>query len=229
MRFLAAVIALPFVMALIFEANAGDLVVRVMMYEHSGCHVGNSRHLPAGAEDGSTVRHVFPGGGAQCRQMIKRKQQGCRMAVIFPATNRGSPWRPGEKEPACLAEFSAEVQRCIAHYEVESAKCASDDDKSSASAAGRGSAVERSVFDGTWLLTGRIVDGRTFTDICTLTTRGSSIEERCIENGVQTGVVNGQVASFASNGISHAFELRVVDRNTLDFKYRYGSGTYRRQ
>ena len=234
MRRSAATIAASLGMALILDANAGDLVVRVATYEHQGCHVGNSLYLPAGAEDGRAVRHVFPGGEPQCRTMIEHKQQECRMAVIFPSTNEGTPWQPGEKEPSCLAEFAAEVQRCIAHYELENAKCAGDDDNASPGAAVLESAVERSVFDGTWLVQGQSNQGVTFTYICTLTTRGSSIEERCTGEGarpgdVQTGVVSGQVARLAASSGSYATDLRAVDQDTLVFTYRYGSGTYKRQ
>ena len=158
------------------------------------------------------------------------------MAVIFPSTNRGSPWQPGEKDPACLAEFSAEIQRCIAHYEIEGAKCVSGGDGPSASAGGSptdgsGSATERSVFDGTWLVTDKNVSGYTITFICTLTTSGSSIEERCDGVAIRTGVVRGQVAKIGpgDTGSGSVLELRVVDQNTLEYQYPYGSGTYKRQ
>lgn len=210
-------------------ASADDLVVRMTQYEHSGCHVAGDRHLPAGAEDGTTVRLVYPGGARQCLEMISRRQQGCRMAVIFPATNKGIPWQPGEKDPTCLAEFSAEVPRCIAHYEIESAKCHRAEDSASESDSPNRSTPPNSVFDGTWLVTDKNVYGYTNTSVCTLSTRGSHVEERCDDGSVNTGTIRGQIADMREHENSFGADLKVVDENTLEFEYPFGRGTYKRR
>ena len=88
---------------------------------------------------------------------------------------------------------------------------------------------QKSAFDGTWLVTDKNVYGYTNTLVCTLSTRGNQIEERCNDGFFRTGTIRGKVADMRGDANSFGGDLKIVDESTLQFEYPFGRVTYKRQ
>ena len=119
----AALAAFMFLLIGSTAAAQDRLTVWIEDYDHRGCSTDGEVHRPAGAGDGSRFRIGFTT-QADCDMAFRRLAAGCTLAVRYPAVSPdGDPWEPGEKNPACIRHFQAEVASCQKHYTAQRAKC----------------------------------------------------------------------------------------------------------